>query len=46
MKKIIDKFRCLKNIILAGTNLCRKSITYICTYLATTIEKVNLATGQ
>ena len=46
MKKIIDKFRCLKNIILAGTNLCRKSITYICTYLATTIEKVNLATER
>ena len=46
IKKIIDKFKCLKNIILAGTNLCRKPITYICTYLATTIEKVNLATER
>ena len=46
LKKIIDKFKCLKNINLAGTNLCRKSITYICTYLATTIEKINLATER
>ena len=46
IKKIVDKFKCLKNIILAGTNLCRKSITYICTYLATSIEKVNLATER
>ena len=46
LKKIIDKFKCLKNIILAGTNLCRKSITYICTYLAPTIEKVNLASER
>ena len=46
MKKIINKFKCLKNIILAGTNLCRKSITYIRTYQATTIEKINLATER
>ena len=46
MKKIVAKFKCLKNIILAGTNLCRKLITYICTYLATSIEKVNLATER
>ena len=46
IKRIIDKLRCLENFILAGTNLCRKSITYICTYLATTIKKVNLATER
>ena len=46
IKKIIDKFQGLKNVILAGTNLCRKSITYICTYLAPTIEKVNLASER
>ena len=35
-----------KNIILAGTNLCRKSITYVCTYLTSTIERINLATER
>ena len=43
MKKIIDKLPCLKNIILAGTNLCRKTISYVCTYISTTIEKINIA---
>ena len=26
IERIVDKLKCLKNIILAGTNLCRKSI--------------------
>ena len=39
MKKIVNKLKCLKNIILASTNLCRKSITYICTYLAAASKK-------
>ena len=43
IKKIIDKLPCLKNIILAGTNLCRKTITYVFTYLSRTIEKINIA---
>ena len=43
MKKIIDKLPCLKNIILAGTNLCRKTIAYVCTYISTTLEKLNIA---
>ena len=46
IEKIVDKLRFLKNIILAGTNLCRKSIVYICTYLTSTIEKINLGTEQ
>ena len=43
MKKIIDKLPCLKNIILAGTNLCRKTIAYVCTYISTTLEKINIS---
>ena len=43
MKKIIDKLPCLKNIILAGTNLCRKTIAYVCTYVSTTLEKINIS---
>ena len=43
MKKIIDKLPCLKNIILAGTNLCRKTISYVCTYISTTLERINIA---
>ena len=43
MKRIIDKLPCLKNIILAGTNLCRKTISYICTYISPTMEKFNIA---
>ena len=43
MKRIIDKLPCLKNIILAGTNLCRKTISYICTYISPTMEKINIA---
>ena len=46
IEKIIDKLKCLKNIILAGTNLCRKSITYVCTYLTSTIERINLTTER
>ena len=46
IEKIVDKLRSLKNIILAGTNLCRKSITYLCTYLSNTVEKINLATER
>ena len=46
IEKIVDKLRFLKNIILAGTNLCRKSIAYICTYLTSTIEKINLGTER
>ena len=44
IEKIVNKLKSLKNIILAGTNLCRKSIMYICTYLTSTIKKINLAT--
>ena len=33
IERIVDKLKSLKNIILAGTNLCRKSITYLCTCL-------------
>ena len=43
MKKIIDKLPCLKNIILTGTNLCRKTIAYICTYISITLEKINIS---
>ena len=43
MKKIIDKLPCLKNIILAGTNLCRKTISYVCTYISTTLERINIS---
>jgi len=43
MKKIVDKLPCLKNIILAGTNLCRKTIAYVCTYISTTLEKINIS---
>ena len=46
IKKIIDRLKNLKNIILTGTNLCRKSIAYVCTYLADTAEKVTLATER
>ena len=46
IEKIVDKLRFLKNIILAGTNLCRKSIAYICTYLTSTIKKINLGTER
>ena len=46
IKLLIDKLRYLEDIILVGTNLCRKSITYVCTYLAESIERVNLATEQ
>ena len=46
IKKIIDKLKNLRNIILAGTNQCRKSIAYVCTYLTSTIERVNLATER
>ena len=46
IKKIVDRLTRLKNIILTGTNLCRKSIAYVCTYLAETTEKVTLATER
>ena len=46
MKKLVDRLKCLKDIILTGTNLCRKSISYICTYLTESIEKINLATER
>jgi hypothetical protein len=46
IERIVDKLKSLKNIILAGTNLCRKSITYLCTYLSSTVEKINLATER
>lgn len=43
MKRLVDRLRNLKDIILTGTNLCRKLVTYICTYLTESIEKINLA---
>ena len=46
IERIVDKLKSLKNIILAGTSLCRKSITYLCTYLSSTVEKINLATER
>ena len=46
MKRLVDRLRSLKDIILTGTNLCRKSITYVCTYLAESIKRVNLATER
>ena len=43
MKRLVDRLRNLKDIILTGTNLYRKLVTYICTYLTESIEKINLA---
>ena len=43
---LIDKLRYLEDIILVGTDLCRKSVTHICTYLTETIKRVNFATER
>ena len=46
IKLLVDKLRYLEDIILVGTDLCRKSVTHICTYLTETIKRVNFATER
>jgi hypothetical protein len=43
VKMIIDKCRQLKDLIMVGTDFCKKAITYICKNLTETILRLNLS---